>query len=55
MDLPMIDAHVHCGRQCTTDPRTRGPQPQALEDYRAWAKGSAIGGHRLPLQPAIIG
>jgi predicted TIM-barrel fold metal-dependent hydrolase len=44
MDLPIIDAHVHCGRQCTTDPRTGEPQPQALADYRAWAEGSAITG-----------
>jgi len=44
MDSQLIDAHVHCGRQCRTDPRTGQPQPQAFEDYLSWAESAGITG-----------
>ena len=44
MKRPLIDAHVHCGRQVKTDPVTGEDQPQDLIDYLAWAKGSGIVG-----------
>ena len=44
MKWPLIDAHVHCGRQVKTDPVTGKAQPQDLIDYLAWAEGSGIVG-----------
>ena len=44
MELPLIDAHVHCGKECRTDPRNGQPQPQAFEDYLSWAASGGITG-----------